>query len=150
MKWTPGSPLNKYTKSIFSVSKRDVWKIRIGDIDHKSERDNTYAKNLDIMKSSIHPLFKKNEAYFDVAILETSPIETSERISPICLPLLEKDYDEKTAHLIGWGNKNDHGSPSKELQRVTLTVFPQRYVLSVTLGDSGYYIDFTFRIDNYN
>ena len=83
-----------------------------------------------MLKFLVHPQFKKDEAYFDIAILESIPVETSLRISPICLPSSEKDYDEKTVHLTGWGAKFDHGDPSNTLQRVVLTVFPQRYVLS--------------------
>ena len=108
------------------------WNIRIGDFDHSSGEDNRYAENLGILKSSIHPLFKENEAYFDIAILESTPIETSDIIKPICLPssemvTSESNYDYVSVHLTGWGSKVDAGTPSKKLQRVILTAFPQRY-----------------------
>ena len=106
------------------------WKIRIGDFDHASDEDNRNARNLDILKSFIHPQFKTNEAYFDIAILKTNPIELTSLISPICLPSSVKDYDDDAVHLTGWGSKFDAGLPSNKLQRVVLTAFPQRYQLN--------------------
>ena len=77
------------------------------------------------MKYDIHPLFKKKEAYFDIAIVETDPIETSDIIKPICLPLSEKNYDNNGVTLTGWGSKVDFGPASPKLQRVVLNVFSQ-------------------------
>ena len=103
--------------------------IRIGDFNHASKEDDKNAKNLEISKYFIHPLFKEKEAYFDIAILETDQIEKSDAVSPICLPLSENNYDNDAAQLIGWGSRSGTGSPSNKLQRVSLTVFPQRYDL---------------------
>ena len=103
--------------------------IRIGDFNHASEEDNKNAQNLEISKYFIHHLFKEKEAYFDIAILETAPIEKSDAVSPICLPSSQNNYDNNAAQLIGWGSKFATGSPSNKLQRVSLTVFPQRYGL---------------------
>ena len=87
------------------------------------------------MKSSVHPLFKESKAYFDIAILESAPIKISAAISPICLPSSVINYDYYAAHLIGWGAKNPNGPPSNTLQRVVLSIFPQRYQVRFYNGD---------------
>ena len=80
------------------------------------------------MKYDIHPLFKKNEAYFDIAVVETTPIKTSDIIRPICLPLSENNYDNNGITLTGCGAQVNFGPASPKLQRVVLNVFPQWYV----------------------
>ena len=51
-------------------------------------------------------------------------------ITPICLPekpsLDGHKYDERAAHLIGWGSKNKHAKNSQTLRRVLIQIFPQK------------------------
>ena len=101
-------------------------RIRIGDFNHASQEDNTNAKNLEISKYFIHHLFSEKKAYYDIAILETAPVQKSYAVSPICLPSSQNNYDNDAVQLIGWGSKFEIGSPSNKLQRVSLTVFPQK------------------------
>ena len=103
------------------------WKIRISDIDHALKIDDAHVKILDIKNIFKHSKYQENIAYFDVAVVQTRRIKFSLHIRPICLPLSEiNDYDSKTAHLIGWGSKSTVGTPAEKLQRIALTVFPQR------------------------
>jgi hypothetical protein len=53
------------------------WKIRIGDFDHSSTEDDDKLVVLDINAIHIHPKYVTDVAYFDVAILETKPIQLS-------------------------------------------------------------------------
>ena len=79
------------------------------------------------MQVFLHDLFEENKSYYDVAILRTRKIKFSRHIGPVCLPTsVNNDYEKQTAQLIGWGSKNALGVPSATLQRVALTVFPQR------------------------
>ena len=58
------------------------WKIRIGDVDHGSVRDDANAKDLDILDTFVHPNYNGVAAYFDVAVLETEPLVFSKSIRP--------------------------------------------------------------------
>ena len=78
----------------------------------------------------MHPKYNKVASYYDVAILETSPITFSKFISPVCLPNLASDdihkYDHDSVELIGWGQENLNGKTSDRLRRVQLTIYSQR------------------------
>jgi len=58
------------------------WKIRIGDDNHGSIADDKNAKDLNILASFIHPTYNGVAAYFDVAVLETEPLNFSKSIRP--------------------------------------------------------------------
>ena len=58
------------------------WKIRIGDDNHGSTADDRNAKDLDILASFVHPNYNGDAAYFDVAVLETEPLNFSKSIRP--------------------------------------------------------------------
>ena len=104
--------------------------IRIGDLDHGSDKDDRFAKDLSILKTTIHPNFNREAAYYDVAIFEIEPISFSEAISPVCLPSAPsedtKRYDNDFVELTGWGQKNILGNVSPKLKRVSVKIFPQR------------------------
>ena len=108
-------------------------KIRIGDTNHASPYDDRNAIDLDIYNISIHPMYNSVASYYDVAILETSPVTFSKFISPICLPQLPSDdihkYDNYYVDLTGWGQENLLGKTSDKLKRVSLKIHPLRYCL---------------------
>ncbi len=105
------------------------WKIRIGDFDLGSDKDDGTAKNLDIIKKFIHPEFDGVASYFDVAILETEEITFSSKVKPVCLPNMPSKnihkYDNDQAELIGWGSSTTTGNTSNRLKRVSLKVYTQ-------------------------
>jgi len=106
------------------------FKIRIGDINHASDRDDKNAVDLDINKQTMHPKYNKVASYYDVAILETSPITFSKFISPVCLPETSNDqinkYENDLVELTGWGQTDLHSKTSDKLKRVSLKIHPLR------------------------
>jgi len=106
-------------------------KIRIGDTNHASARDDKNAIDLDIYNLTIHPKYNTLTSYYDIAILETSPVTFSKFINPICLPQLPSGdmnkYDNYFVDLVGWGQENLYGKISDNLKRVSLKIYPLRY-----------------------
>jgi hypothetical protein len=106
------------------------FKIRIGDTNHVSENDNKNAMDLEIKKQKIHPKYDEISSYYDVAILETSPVTISKFISPICLPEMPSDdihkYDNDFVELTGWGQADLLSKTSDKLKRVSLKIHPLR------------------------
>ncbi len=106
------------------------FKIQMGDTNHVSEHDDKNAFHLDINKQTIHPKYNKVTSYYDIAILETSPITFSKFISPVCLPEAPSDdihkYDNDFVELIGWGQKDLLSKTSHKLKRVSLKIHPLR------------------------
>ena len=104
--------------------------IRIGDYNLDAEDDNLLAITLDVKNQTIHPNFDGQTSYFDLSVWETEEIELNWAISPVCLPVRklknQNEYDEKTVQLIGWGSKSIAGLNSKKLNRVAITIFPNR------------------------
>jgi hypothetical protein len=49
----------------------------LGDFDHSSTDDDDELLLLDITTLHVHPKFNQKAAYFDIAILETKPIQFS-------------------------------------------------------------------------
>ena len=105
-------------------------KIRIGDQIHDSDSDDRPLQILNILEKQFHPDFHIENAYFDVAVLETKPVTFSLSIYPICLPPSNSfninEYNRNTVQLIGWGGSSEFGKNSNVLKRVALTVFPLR------------------------
>ena len=105
-------------------------KVRIGDTNHASQQDDRNVVDLDITNQMFHPKYNKVVSYFDIAILETSPVTFSKAISPICLPNLptldSQKYDNYYAELIGWGQSSLHGKIADILKRVSLKIYPNR------------------------
>ncbi len=85
---------------------------------------------MDILNQTTHPDYDGVTSYFDVALLETSPVTLSKSIIPICLPALPSNdihkYDNYFVELTGWGQKDLHGIVSQSLRRVSLRIHPLR------------------------
>lgn len=107
------------------------YKIRIGDTNHASKLGDRNAIFLDILTQTIHPKYNGMASYYDVAVLETSPVTFTKLISPICLPQLPSDniyeYDNDFVDLIGWSQENLNGETSNKLKRVSLKIHTLRY-----------------------
>ena len=104
--------------------------IRISDFNLQSNSDDRNAENLEVLRTLVHSDYDGKSAYFDVAILETKPLEFSRAILPICLPESPSDdihkYDDRSVELIGWGSTESRGSASHSLKRVSISIFPNR------------------------
>ena len=105
-------------------------KIRIGDPNHKSRSDDGTFLVFNILVERFHPDYLIENAYFDVSVLETSPVTFSRYIYPICISTSDSfdinEYNQTPVQLIGWGSGNKFGQNSKVLKRVQLTAFPLR------------------------
>jgi hypothetical protein len=62
------------------------WKVRIGDRNHVSERDDSNLLILDIQVISRHSQYNGITAYFDIAVIETETVTFSRAITPVCIP----------------------------------------------------------------
>jgi len=106
------------------------FKVRIGDTNHASEKDDRNVVDLEIFNQMLHPKYNKLASYYDIAIFETSPVIFSKSISPICLPTIPSDdihkYDNYFVELIGWGQTDLHSKNSNKLKRVSLKIYPSR------------------------
>jgi len=58
----------------------------MGDRNHNSTDDDQNLVILNISRVSLHPDYDGVTAYYDVAVLETLPVNFSRAIMPICLP----------------------------------------------------------------
>ena len=58
----------------------------MGDTNHNSTDDDSNLLILDISRIIIHPDYDGVTSYYDVAVLETSMLNFSRGINPICLP----------------------------------------------------------------
>jgi hypothetical protein len=68
------------------------WRVRFGDIDLSSNTDDKdIVQEVRITKITRHPKYVRGVAYFDIAVLETEPIEFTGYIRPVCLPS-SKDF----------------------------------------------------------
>jgi hypothetical protein len=88
---------------------------------------------LEFFEYFIHPNYDKVTAYYDVAVLQIEDsIEFSNAVGPICLPQESSEdihkFDNNHAEIIGRGSKNKLTKNSPRLRRVSLKVYPNRYV----------------------
>ena len=78
-----------YAKKVFIFCRKFTqWKLRLGSQNLSVSED---ALFLDIKSVNKHPLFDNKTSYFDVAILETEPVEPNE-VSKIHLPNIANIY----------------------------------------------------------
>lgn len=98
--------------------------IRLGDIDHNESTDRRMG---DIY---IHPGYKSDQAYYDLAIVKVSYVDYSDTITPICLPVrpdpIGNKYVGKSGTVAGWGSFNLSNVASDSLKTAALTIQPSR------------------------
>ena len=102
------------------------WTIRLGDI------DNEELVQRKIGKIFIHPDYKSDQAYYDLAIVKVTYVDFSNTISPICFPVQPdatgSKFVGKSVTVAGWGSFNLSNVASDTLNSATLSVLPQRQV----------------------
>jgi hypothetical protein len=83
-----------------------------------------------ITKYFQHPKYS-GTAYFDIAVLQISPVTFDYNLKPICLPDPAKfdqdQYNGKLSTVIGWGTDSLLGTTSPILKRTILTIRSNRY-----------------------
>lgn len=113
------------------------FKVRIGDVNHASNKDDRTAIDLNILGYRVHPDFDGLTSYYDVALVQTDILMFSKSISPICLPNWSSDdvnkYDNYHVELTGWGKTRLSGRVSDKLRRVSLRIYPSRWEIKSNL-----------------
>ena len=78
----------------------------------------------------IHPDYKSDQAYYDLALVKVLWVDYSETIAPICLPAQTDPTGSKfvgrSVTVAGWGVFNLSNVASDVLKTVSLTVMPSR------------------------
>ena len=102
------------------------WVIRHGITNLKQTQR---GQNFTIEKYYQHEKYDET-AYFDVAILQVTPVIFNRHLRPICLPDFSNfkidRYDDRTSNVIGWGSKETSGITSPTLKRTSLTIYGYR------------------------
>ncbi|XP_054711271.1 testisin-like [Uloborus diversus] len=71
-----------------------------------------------------HPRYGEGSEY-DIAVFRTTePVEYTERIQPICLPVMGREFEDQKVQAVGWGvTSNGNGlEPPETLMTTELTV----------------------------
>ena len=80
----------------------------------------------------IHPDYKTDQAYHDLAIVKVFHVDYSNTITPICLPAKPDPSGSslagKSVLVAGWGSFNFSNVASETLKTASLTVLPSRQV----------------------
>ena len=100
------------------------WIIRLGDIDNNE----VVERKMD--KIYIHPDYKSDQAYYDLALAKVSQVDYSDTVLPICLPTTSdptgNKFLGKSVAVAGWGVFNLSNVVSDNLKTGSLTVLPSR------------------------
>ncbi|XP_068216644.1 venom protease-like [Palaemon carinicauda] len=102
--------------------------VRLGD--HNLQERDVTPLDLGIAMKVFHPEYHPPAATHDLALLRlSSRVTFTEKISPICLPWVEKEapnLEGRKLTVTGWGATSFGGSMSNVLREVIVTVFPNR------------------------
>ena len=100
------------------------WIIRFGDI------DNNELVERNMGKIYLHPDYKTDQAYYDLAIVKVFHVDYSDTIAFICLPpspdSIETRFVGKSVTVAGWGSFNLSNVASDTLKTAPLTILPSR------------------------
>ncbi|GAB0087379.1 serine protease snake-like [Sergentomyia squamirostris] len=98
--------------------------IRLGERDLSSDDDNEDVRDFGIESVTIHPEYKPQAAYNDIALVRLDNTARFTRfIRPACLSLVE-DPGSVFLTATGWGDTSFGGSGSQVLQKINLKYFP--------------------------
>ena len=62
------------------------WKLRFGDVNLKTAKDDEFVQEVKISKITNHPQYTEGVAYFDIAVLEIEAVKFNANVRTICLP----------------------------------------------------------------
>ncbi|GAB0087376.1 serine protease snake-like [Sergentomyia squamirostris] len=97
--------------------------IRLGEHNLESDKDNDAVKDYGIEQVIIHPQYRSQTVYNDIALVRLNRTVTfSKFIKPVCLNNKEES-DGLGLSAIGWGHTQFGGEPSAILQKVALEIF---------------------------
>ena len=118
---------NHFLTAAHCVSGSESWKIHVGDFNFSIPRSQQVGVDVDMKKITRHPEHKDKSPYYDVAIIETDPVNFTDFIFPICLSFDPKIRDDARVDLLGWGSASPAGKTSNLLQRISLTLYPNEH-----------------------
>lgn len=80
-----------------------------------------------IRRIFVHPQFNFDEAVYDFAMLKLEkPLQFSQFIRPIALPIKNSDILEGSLTVTGWGRISEYGQLSEKLLRVSLNLVDRK------------------------
>ena len=107
------------------------WRIKLGDFDLQNPDDDEEVMERELKKRIIHPKNKRQQAYYDIAIVEIDPVELNPAIRTICMPSEPYSsidiYDGDAAAVIGWGSYNSSEVTAPKLKTATVSIFDYDY-----------------------
>lgn len=116
--------------------RRKLKYVRVGDLDHNSDKDDTAARQFNIIETFAHPDYKSKSQYADVGLIKIDgSFVFNEYIQPLCLSDVGAQV---TSRLIvaGIGRTEQHGGVKSHVQRVQLTFSPHAECQSAYLPSS--------------
>ncbi|XP_065166029.1 venom protease-like [Atheta coriaria] len=112
------------------IHNKDVYVVRVGDLDLYSDDDGATPLNVPIAKKMIHEEYSPTVFVNDIAILTLEHPVTLSYVIPVCLPLDEPQrsltYENSQAIVSGWGAVYFNGPSAAHLQKVILPVVPNQ------------------------
>lgn len=100
--------------------------MRLGDLIHDSENDDSQPQDFTVVERIKHPNFKSPAKYDDIALLRLDRNVTfNQYVRPACLADQYKPYTKK-AIASGWGLTEFQGKPSNALMKVVLELYSQQ------------------------
>lgn len=110
------------------VSYSTVDLVRLGE--HNLRQPDVSPLDVRVTERIFHPGYRPPAVLHDLALLRlASPVPLTQKISPVCLPWVERDAPEiigRSLTLTGWGATSYGGPMSDVLREVVVTVFPTK------------------------
>jgi len=110
----------------FDAEKIQVW---LNEEDFRAEDENLNGTlRVDVEEIIMHPDYDRKKIANDIALLRLAqPVDIEAIIRPACIPSdNSENYDNEDAIVAGWGSKEQGGSVSSTLQKVTVPVIPNK------------------------
>ncbi|XP_066964322.1 trypsin-1-like [Macrobrachium rosenbergii] len=86
---------------------------------HDVSADLPEPQRISVKSFVMHPQYERSNMNNDIAILSlASPAILNNRVKPICLPDANKDFSNVKATVTGWGNTQEGGGYTSQLQEV--------------------------------
>ena len=100
----------------------------MGDFNLSYVKKDPLGVDVEIKKVTKHPNYSGKSSYFDVAVIETDPVEISDIIRTICLPPnsgTKREHDK--VDVLGWGARQLYGKTSNVLNLAVQVIYPEKY-----------------------
>ncbi|XP_060537059.1 venom protease-like isoform X2 [Cylas formicarius] len=106
--------------------RRDLYLVRLGELDLYDDNDGAYPENIPIKSSKVHEAYSATQFTDDIAILTLERKTDNPTVRPICLPwereVRTKDFIGFRLFVVGWGSLYFNGPSSSILQQVMVPV----------------------------